>query len=1117
MTAVAARKYLIRQYDTEIDQDSDDEEEKEPNVLRKAASSLGILSSGRPKANPGAESPTSVARRKAAKAAAGGSCSYASCSSPPRERRATLGSENSELSNPILREISLPFLARMPFNTYVRGAVSVLQRGINSLGRGVGQRRQQEADEELSERIVIQTHSTAAMEELTRGLGFRQAYCPHIIRLRLMAYGTVFPGLVSFFTNLLRGDPFHAGDDVGHQPEWFRAFRAGARQRVVRHQLLLPSDSPLKGRTFAEVARYLYRWFGIVMVGVEVNGVFLLNPHHYFRFQPARTRTVMAYFIASGMQAVREALEALQHAHWDRMDLAASLAELPRVGLRVTDLPPPRTTLLENMQSRPGTPMHRRSFSLGYLRAVVPPHALGRTGSVPGGTGGRNVNGGSAPPSHIRALTPTYRQAELHHDLQNRHREMLAEAHRILREAHENQEKQSRDARDPSGAAWHRFETSVSKNSASMAAAAAMASVPVVVDRGGVNGGGGEEGGKASRDGLSMQQPLLSPPPPQHLPRQQPSQPLRRTQCPPVFLESVVKKVQGARDMLTQLLDVHHSPLPEGGLHDHVVLGLCNDAAPSADAFIQYVSAFRKLVHLPIVVLCADSERFAGMLQGVRQRLRQSSRHVPDMDAPDTHDIFFVKGSPKNKGDLHQCCVESAYAVVLLGDDVPRRREVDGDRDPVLMDRHVLLSCFKLEGILRQRLYSQVLTLVDLRNEQNMDLLRQRVRPPSQFLASSSLPPGYHLGTGHSYIPSSRGYGHSDGGAGAAAADDDDEEARRPLSAPSPVPPGTQPVRVRVDDVHRVSCVAFAEEAVTTDHHHRLGHGLDFHQHDIHPHNDPHNHHEGDEEEDPRARRRRRRAFSPVPERASRPEQGCPLFAAGRVCCRSFFDVFFIYLYKSPYALKLWKEVIRSRLDDLTGEEFQMGSGVTVADLDPEEAEMMEEMVAEGVVGEEGEGKGPGAEVPVGYNGNELFMDTTGRSEAPPGVADLQDSIDALRSSLDEMALPRAFIGARYGELVDSLLHIGLVPMGLYRPRGLLDATMPFSVVNPPPDTKLVRADLIFVLRPAAVFDSKGRGGGGGGEGPAAAPSMSGGGGSTSGSFPYPPPPEPMRRRSDSV
>eukprot|EP00624_Nannochloropsis_granulata_P000801 evm.model.NODE_13337_length_25799_cov_26.989883.9 len=191
---------------------------------------------------------------------------------------------------------------------------------------------------------------------------------------------------------------------------------------------------------------------------------------------------------------------------------------------------------------------------------------------------------------------------------------------------------------------------------------------------------------------------------------------------------------------------------------------------------------------------------------------------------------------------------------------------------------------------------------------------------------------------------------------------------------------------------------------------------------------------------------------------------------------------------------------------------------MTVAEMDLEDAEIMEEMVAEGVVGGEGEEGGPGAEVPVTYNGNELFMDTTGSSEAPPGMADLQDSIDTLRSSLDEMAMPRAFIGARYGDLVDSLLHMGLVPMGLYRPRGLLDAPMPFSVINPPPDTKLVRADLIFVLRPSAVFDVKGKGGGM--ERPADA-SGTGDEGSTSGSFVHPPappvPPVHVRRRSDGV
>ena len=430
---------------------------------------------------------------------AAGSYSHSPCSSPLPERQASPNAEDSEHANIILRQRSLPFLTRKPSNMYVRGAVSVLQRGISSLGRGVGQRQQQEEDEELSERIVIQTHTTAAMEELTQGLGFRQAYCPHVIRLRLMAYGTVFPGLVSFFMNLLKGDPFRS-DNEGHQPEWFRTFRAGARQRVVRHQVLLPPDSPLKGRTFAEVARYLYRMFGIIMVGVDVNGVFLLNPHHYFRFQPNRTRTVMAYFIAVGKQSVLEALEMLQHAHWDRMDLAASLDELPRVGLRVWDLPLPRTTLLENMQSRPGSHMHRSSFSVGCMRAGVPFRSLGRTGSAPGGTGGRGVNGDSAAPFSRRVSA---RQAELHQELRNRHKEMLTKAHRILWEAHEDHQKYSRG---PDSPMQQKYEGSTRRNSANASTSGAVvtkATAPVEVDRrteNGIGRGGGKRWTRLRRD-----------------------------------------------------------------------------------------------------------------------------------------------------------------------------------------------------------------------------------------------------------------------------------------------------------------------------------------------------------------------------------------------------------------------------------------------------------------------------------------------------------------------------------------------------------------------------------------------------------------------------------------
>lgn len=114
--------------------------------------------------------------------------------------------------------------------------------------------------------------------------------------------------------------------------------------------------------------------------------------------------------------------------------------------------------------------------------------------------------------------------------------------------------------------------------------------------------------------------------------------------APTKMMDSVVQKVQEARDMLTRLLDVHHyNPMPVGGLKNHVVLGLCNEVSPSLDAFVQYVTAFRKLAHLPIVVLTNDMERYQRMMQRVKSRLAASCRKVKDIIAPNTSDIYFVK------------------------------------------------------------------------------------------------------------------------------------------------------------------------------------------------------------------------------------------------------------------------------------------------------------------------------------------------------------------------------------------------------------------------------------------------------------------------------------------
>jgi hypothetical protein len=133
-------------------------------------------------------------------------------------------------------------------------------------------------------RIIVQTHSISALEQLTKGLNFTRVYCPHVIRLRLMAYGTLYPGLIAFFVNLLRGDPVLGFDD-NSSAEWFHEFRAGAKNRIIRIVLDVAVDSAIHGKSFIQVAQYMYREFGIVMVGVDVFGMYVMNPHRRFRFE----------------------------------------------------------------------------------------------------------------------------------------------------------------------------------------------------------------------------------------------------------------------------------------------------------------------------------------------------------------------------------------------------------------------------------------------------------------------------------------------------------------------------------------------------------------------------------------------------------------------------------------------------------------------------------------------------------------------------------------------------------------------------------------------------------------------------------------------------------------
>lgn len=153
-----------------------------------------------------------------------------------------------------------------------------------------------------------------------------------------------------------------------------------------------------------------------------------------------------------------------------------------------------------------------------------------------------------------------------------------------------------------------------------------------------------------------------------------------------------------------------------------------------------------------------------------------------------------------------------------------------------------------------------------------------------------------------------------------------------------------------------------------------------------------------------------------------------PVLAAGKACCRSFFDVLFVSFYQSPTSLRFWREVFRTVHDDMHSGDFMWGGGVGYEPKDQES----------------------GFNVLAG-NGGEL---------------DLQATVDGMRSVLDMIHCPADYVGRPYMELVDALLANDIVTLGLYRKHGTDDAPLPYAVVNPPGVTVMSRRDQLYILRP---------------------------------------------------
>lgn len=69
------------------------------------------------------------------------------------------------------------------------------------------------------------------------------------------------------------------------------------------------------------------------------------------------------------------------------------------------------------------------------------------------------------------------------------------------------------------------------------------------------------------------------------------------------------------------------------------------------------------------------------------------------------------------------------------------------------------------------------------------------------------------------------------------------------------------------------------------------------------------------------------------------------------------------------------------------------------------------------------------------------------------------------RAQYDQLDVSNKFVGKRYEVLAHELILLGAMPLGLYRPAGTKESTLPYTQVNPDTEELLVRGDVVFVLR----------------------------------------------------
>jgi len=77
------------------------------------------------------------------------------------------------------------------------------------------------------------------------------------------------------------------------------------------------------------------------------------------------------------------------------------------------------------------------------------------------------------------------------------------------------------------------------------------------------------------------------------------------------------------------------------------------------------------------------------------------------------------------------------------------------------------------------------------------------------------------------------------------------------------------------------------------------------------------------------------------------------------------------------------------------------------------------------------------------------------------------EMVNSMRGVIDQIVVPPSFARHTYGQVVVALIEQhGVISLGLYRPTGTQGSTLPFTLINPHPDTLITEKDMMFILRP---------------------------------------------------